>query len=181
MWEIRAISHITESCLYFLLVQEMEMSHRVVRLCCWSWVIYLFILSPVFLLLVKSNLISDLLISDQLDVQNWSSINCVSFFFIHFWFPVTWSAICWLTINFFFFLAYALHTKPGIILLISQIGWQTTGKFSIWTVVHNVWRSLWSCATGTGRIWSLIPADEVGCTLTLASAKAIQRWRQALT
>jgi len=37
-------------------------------------------LGPVFPSPIKSNLISDLLISDQLDVQNWSSINCVSFF-----------------------------------------------------------------------------------------------------
>jgi len=29
---------------------------------------------------IKSNLISDLLISDQLDVQNWLLINGVSFF-----------------------------------------------------------------------------------------------------
>ena len=37
-------------------------------------------LDPVFPSLIKSNLISNLLISDQLDVQNWSLINCDSFF-----------------------------------------------------------------------------------------------------
>jgi len=39
-----------------------------------------FYLGSVFPSPIKSNLISDLLISDLLDVQNWSSINCVSFF-----------------------------------------------------------------------------------------------------
>jgi len=37
-------------------------------------------LGPVFPSPIKSNLISDLLISDELDVQNSSLINCVSFF-----------------------------------------------------------------------------------------------------
>jgi len=84
-----------------------------------------------------------------------------------------WTAI-------FFFLAYALRTKPSNSLLISQMqGWQTAGEFRICTIVHNVWHSLWRCATGTGWIWSLIPVDEVGCTSTLASAKVVQRWPQA--
>jgi len=41
--------------------------------------------------------------------------------------------------------------------------------------------SLWRCTTGTGWIWSLIPADEVGCTSTLASSKVVQHWPQAST
>jgi len=41
-------------------------------------------LGTVFPSPIKSNLISDLLISDQLDVLNWSLINCVSFFHTYF-------------------------------------------------------------------------------------------------
>ena len=38
-----------------------------------------------------------------------------------------------------FFLACALHAKPGDSLLLSQMqGWQTAGEFRIWTIVHNM-------------------------------------------